>query len=188
MMEARIALATALALVACSSTPADRTQANLQTIQTEQSPERLFERGKGFAIVGDSTRAEEYFESAIEHGADSRQVMPHLLEICIRDGRYRVAIEHAEHHLSKYPQDVETHFVLGTLYAALGDSARAKTHVTFVIQSRPDESKARYAMAIILKDSGDLVGADHEFREYLRIEPNGPHAEEARGSLLKSVQ
>lgn len=188
MRAARIALVGSLALAACAPTPADKTQANLQTIQMEQSPERLFERGKGFALVGDSTRAEEYFVAAIEHGADGRQVVPHLLEICVRDGRYRVAIEYAEQHLAKYPKDLETRFVLGTLYAALGDSAHAKSQVELVIQARPDESKARYAMAVILRDAGDVVGADREFREYLRIEPNGAHAEEARGSLLKSVQ
>jgi len=31
------------------------------------------------------------------------------------------------------------------------------------------------------------VAADPHFREYLRISPRGPHAEEAQASLLKSV-
>ncbi len=188
MIMARIApFAVLFAPLSCASTPAEKTQVNLQTFETEQSPERLFERGKGFAMVGDSTRAEEYFAAAIEKGGDSKAIIPRLLEVCIRDGRYRVAVDYAENHLGKHPEDVETRFVLGTLYAALGDSQKAQTQVGAVIKARPDESKAHYALAVILKDSGDLVGSDREFREYLRLEPNGPHAEEARGSLLKSV-
>ena len=33
----------------------------------------------------------------------------------------------------------------------------------------------------------DAISFDRHFREYLRIEPNGDHAEEARASLLKKV-
>ena len=187
MTRARFALLAAVTVVGCASTPGEKTKANLETFANEQSAERLFERGKGFALVGDSTRAEEYFAAAIEKGGNSREIIPRLLEVCIRDGRYRVAIDYAENHLVKHPEDVETRFVLGTLYAGLGESQKAQSQVAEVIKARPDESRARYAMAVILRDSGDLVGSDREFREYLRLEPHGPHAEQARGSLLKSV-
>ena len=54
--------------------------------------------------------------------------------------------------------------------------------------ARPDDAKAHYALAILARDSeNDVVGADRHFREYLRIEPNGAHAEEARASLLRRM-
>jgi hypothetical protein len=47
---------------------------------------------------------------------------------------------------------------------------------------------AHYALAVLSRDENDPVGADKHFREYLRLAPNGPHAEEAQASLLESVR
>jgi TolA-binding protein len=42
---------------------------------------------------------------------------------------------------------------------------------------------------VVLRDSSaDLAAADAHFRDYLRLAPNGTHAEEARQSLLKDVR
>ena len=41
---------------------------------------------------------------------------------------------------------------------------------------------------MLLRDEfHDRAGADKHFREYLRVAPDGAHAEEAKGSLLKDV-
>jgi hypothetical protein len=40
---------------------------------------------------------------------------------------------------------------------------------------------------VVAREKKDWVGADKHFREYLRIEPNGKHVEEAKGSLLHKV-
>jgi tetratricopeptide (TPR) repeat protein len=181
--------AFALALtVGCSSTPAEKTQANMQTMRDEQTPEKLLERGRAFAVLGDPTRAEEYLASALDAGADPKDVMPTLLEVCIRNSRYRSAIQHAENHLRKHPSDVGTRLVLGNLYVALGEVRDGRAALERVITMRPDESQAHYALAVLARDhDNDPTGADRHFREYLRIRPAGEHAEEARASLLQRV-
>ncbi len=156
----------------------------MATMANEQSQDKLFDRGRAFAAVGDSTRAEEYLAAALQRGADPAKVIPVLLDVCIRDGRYRSAIFYAENHLRTHPADVPTRFVLGTLYAAIGEGPRAKEHLERVVEAKPNEARAHYALAVLMRDQQDPVGADRHFREYLRLAPDGSHAEEARASLL----
>jgi Tfp pilus assembly protein PilF len=189
----RLALVTcglvACALAACGPTTAvAQAEADLATIRTEHSAAKLVERGKAFAAVGDLTRAEEYLVAALDQGADPKQALPTLLDVCVGGGRYRSAVQHAENHLRRHPHDQATRLVLGTLYAALGEGRDAKTALEQVVEARPDDAQAHYVLAVVARDTdGDVVQADRHFREYLRIEPNGAHAEEARASLLKRM-
>jgi len=169
-------------------TPAEKAQADLATMHQESTADKLVERGRGFAAVGDSTRAEEYLAAALDAGADPKEVLPLLLEVCVQTGRYRSAILHAENHLRKHPDDMRTLFVLGTLYAALGENKEARSVLEHVVEARPNDSRAHYALAVLARDAdNDLIAADQHFREYLRLEPNGSHAEEAKASLMKRM-
>lgn len=160
----------------------------MATFRKEATTENLVDRGRAFAAVGDTTRAEEYLAAALDQGANPKEVLPLLLQVCVQTGRYRSAIQHAENHLRKHPEDVRTRFVLGTIYAAIGETKDAKAALETVVASRPDEPSAHYALAVLARDNeNDVVSADRHFREYLRIEPQGSHAEEARASLLKRM-
>lgn len=181
-------LSWATLVAGCGATAGEKMKADVTSFQKEQTPDKLFERGKGFASVGDWTRAEEYLAAAIEAGADERKVMPVLLQVCAADHRYRVAIAYAEPYVQKHPDDVATHFVLGTLYAAVGEAVQAKSELGRVLAAKPNAANAHFALAVVMRDhDNDLVAADRHFREYLRLEPRGQHAEEARASLLKEV-
>lgn len=176
-------------MTACGPvTPAEQAEANVATMRREVSADKLVERGRAFAELGDSTRAEEYFAAALDQGANAREVLPLLLQVCVQTGRYRSAIQHAQNHLRRHPDDLATRFVAGTLHAAVGDTKEAKEALSVVIKQRPDDAKAHYALAVLARDNeNDIVTADRHFREYLRIEPNGEHAEEARSCLLKRL-
>jgi tetratricopeptide (TPR) repeat protein len=181
-----------LALAACTTQPIAQpgrvTKADVEAVKKEQSPDKLVERGKAFAAVADYTRAEQYFAAAIDAGGDERAILPMLVRVCVQDGRYRVAIEYCESHLKRHPMDMSTHFVVGTLYSAIGESKPARQHLETVVSAHPEDARAHYALAVLLRDSeGDRIGADKEFREYLRLDPKGKHAEEARASLLEEV-
>jgi len=177
-----------LVLVACGSSPGQEARSNVDTFQRDQRPERLVEIGKAFAKMGDLTRAEQYFAAALDAGADGRVVVPMLVTVCIRDGRYRAALEYGEAHLTKHPSDARTRFVVATVYAGLGEAEPARKHLEKVLGERPTEAEAHFALAVLMRESlRDPVGADQHFREYLRLSPKGAHAEEAEASLLKSV-
>ena len=183
------ALASSLGAVACAPpTAGDKVKADLETMRSETTADKLLDRGKAFATIGDSTRAEEYLAAAIEQGADPKEALPLLMNVCITAGRYRAAAQYAEGHLRRHPDDVRTRFVLATLYVALGENQPARTNLERVVEQRPNDANAQYALAVLARDAdNDLVDADKHFREYLRLDPNGAHAEEAKSSLLKRV-
>jgi predicted Zn-dependent protease len=187
-MQLASGVALALALVGCGRAAGERAREDMAILRAEHSSEKLVARGRGFASVGDLTRAEEYLTAALDQGADPRVVMPLLLDVCVRDGRYRSAIQHAEAHLQRQPNDLPTRLVLGTLYAALGEAKAARLALEQVVSDQPDEAQAHYVLAVVARDQeADVVAADRHFREYLRIQPEGSHADEARGSLLKRL-
>ncbi len=187
LARATIAALALPALAGCA-TAAAQVKADMAVMKKEGGPEKLLDRGKAFAVVGDTTRAEQYFAAAITSGADERVVVPLLLSVCAQDQRYRVAIQYAETYLKAHPGDLRVRFVLGTLYAAVGEPERAREALAVVVDARPEDADAHFALGVVLRDSDhDYAGADRQFREYIRLKPRGTHAEEAQASLLKST-
>jgi Tfp pilus assembly protein PilF len=149
---------------------------------------QLVDRGRGFAAVGDLTRAEQYLSAALESGAEVEEVLPSLLRVCIESRRYRVAGEYVREYLRQEPDNGRLHFLLALLQAAVGDSAAALDELRTVLRRYPEDSDGHYAMAVLLRDQwGDTVDADLQFRAYLRLEPDGLHAAEARAGLLEET-
>jgi len=182
-------LLSTVAGVGCASGPEKRLAADVHTFQEEQSPAKLTARGQAFAAIGDTTRAREYFDAAVEAGGDERELVPLLVSVCVRDGRYRLAIGYADQYLRKHPKDARMRFILGTLHAGIGEPLAAQSEFSSVLEADPQNPDAQYALAVLLRDQrGDLLGADRHFREYLKLSPEGEHAEEARSSLLQAVR
>lgn len=189
VLASACAAAIALSSIACaSSTPGTVMTKKVDTMREERTADKLLARGKAFAGVADWTRAEQYLAAAIDGGADEREVMPMLLQVCVEDRRYRVAVGYAEEFLRRHPADVPMHYVLATLDAAVGDAPSARANLEVVLAAHPKDAEPHYVLATVLRDARlDLVSMDYHFREYLRLAPQGAHAEEARASLLKTV-
>lgn len=172
----------------CAPTRGERMQEAARTVRSEQTADKLLERGKLFMEVGDHTRASQYFTAALDAGANPDQVIPLLMRVYIISSRFRLAIELGEQQLVKKPEAHAMRFLVGTLYAAIDQPDMAREHLERVVTAKPNHAEAHYALGVVLRDGeADLVGADKHFREYLRLEPQGKHADEARGSLLQEV-
>jgi tetratricopeptide (TPR) repeat protein len=112
-----------------------------------------------------------------------------LMEVYVRSGRYRLAIEHGERRLSAHPGDLRLRFLVGALHTAVLDYPRAAYHLQQLLSRAPAHAAAHYALAVLLRDhQDDAVGADRHFRRYLQLRPAGPHAAAARASLLSEVR
>jgi tetratricopeptide (TPR) repeat protein len=189
-MHVIVGCAVVAASFGCSPKPgsAADVKARMATMKKEDTHDKLLDRGKAFASMGDTTRAEQYYAAAMAQGGNEAIIEPLLLSVCIADGRYRVAIQYAEEYLKKHPNDLRVRFLLGTVYEAVGDSPGARSNLQAVVEAHPEDPDAHYALAILARDGDhDPISADQHFREYLRLNPRGPHAEEAQASLLKSV-
>jgi len=182
-----------LVLMSLSSGCGARAEAPVQGKSTklpeDKDPQVLFERGKAYLAASDLVRAEQYLAAALAAGAPDDRVMPHLLRACVALRHYRLAVEYAEVALARNPQNAHLRFVVGALYVSIGDRGRAREHMEATGRDLPNDAEAQFAVAVFFRDElSDKVKADPYFREYLRIAPNGAHAEEARSSLMERVQ
>lgn len=172
----------------CASTGSSKLQTDMETVEREHAADKLAARGKAFAKLGDYTRAEQYLTAAIREGGDEQAILPLLLRVCVESGRYRVAIDHARAAVRRNPADDRLRYLLATLLSATGNASEAQKELQTVLRRRPDHADAHYALAVLLRDQmASAAAADYHFRQYLKLNPQGPHANEARGSLLKSV-
>jgi tetratricopeptide (TPR) repeat protein len=184
-----ICAALAATSVACAMPYGTTVRDEAQAIERERNPEKLAAAGDAWMSVGDWARAAQYFELAIACGAPETQIFPKLLGSLIRDKQYRGATIAAENHLRFHPTDTAARLVLASLYGSLGEGASARKEYEAILKREPDNADAHYSLAVILRgDQKDPLGADQHFREYLRVAPQGAHAEQARGLLLETVQ
>lgn len=183
-----LSVVTAAGLGGCAGNPGDKAVARIKVVETEETPDKLLARGRGFAAVGDLSRAEQYFAMALERGADPAVALPLLMRVCAAEKRYRAAIDYAEPQLKRHPDDDRLRFVVASFYMTIGETSAAREQLGRIVAQRPDFAAPHFALGVLLRDDiGDPVSADTQFREYLRLEPRGAHAEEARASLLKLV-
>jgi len=137
---------------------------------------------------GDVTRAEQYLRLALSEGADERTVLPRLLDLYVRDGQYRLAVDEGESYLRRHPSDTRLRAVLASLQLAIGLERSADQQYSKVLEAEPKNAEVHYALAALLIAGGrERARADAHFRSYLELDPRGAHAEEARSLLLTEL-
>jgi tetratricopeptide (TPR) repeat protein len=116
-------------------------------------------------------------------------VVPELVAVCVTAEHYRLAADYAERALSHNPRNARLRFLVAALYLSIGDRPRARDAFERSARDLPDDAAVQFAVAVFFRDEmSDPFTADVHFRDYLRLEPHGPHAEEARASLVEHVQ
>jgi tetratricopeptide (TPR) repeat protein len=176
------------ALLGCASTAGAGRGAGRSGQLETLSKAQLVEIANALAQTGDTIRAEQYYATALRQGGDRSEVLLPLLRLYVRDGQYRLAIEHAEDQLRRQPRDVALRLLLGTLYAATGQMREAVAAFEQVLRVAPRSAEAHFALATALREAHiDLGRADEHFRAYLAVAPEGEHAEEARSLLLTEL-
>jgi tetratricopeptide (TPR) repeat protein len=178
-------LMVGFALLGCAGAPTPPPKGAKDASDAGLTPTQLLEVGANFAQTGDLVRAEQYLVAALEAGAPTRQALPILLRICVESRRYRVALEHAEGALGSDPGNSRLRFLTGSLYAATGDVPRAREHLTRAARELPRDPKVQFSLGVFSRDvEQSPAEADAYFRAYLRLEPEGAHAAEAKNALL----
>jgi tetratricopeptide (TPR) repeat protein len=182
----KLRLASVLCVLAlgCGSAPLTNTRTRVEIVRREQAADKLFTRGLAFAEIGDLTRSEQYLVSALDRGAEPRRAVPALLRVCIAANRHRAAIVYAREYGASLSHDAQFGFILALLESALGDHDAALDHLRNAVRTAPEHAGAHYQLAAQLeRRNGGEAEILHHWREYLRLAPDGPHAEEARAAL-----
>ncbi len=181
-------LAVCAASSACASAAAERRQEEA-AVQQESTAAELLKKAEASVSVGDTTRAEEYYASALKAGADPHLIVSKLLVVCVADQRFPAAIEYAEQYLYRRPNDLDIAFAAASLHAAVGEVSRARELLDRVLRQAPEWAEAHYALASVLRAEGDALElADQHDLAYLKLSPDGPFAETARARLNRDVR
>ncbi len=179
----------ALVLVGCQPSRGvpvhpDEAAALAQQRRIEQS-ERWFAEASRFEGSGDPDRAEQYYLAALRAGVAPERAFPALIGVCVRAERFRTAAHYSEQYLAQSPANHHVRYLAATLRLALGQSNEALEHLLQLLAMDPKFAEAHYLAGVIyLSELSSFERADVHLRTYLRLEPLGKHAEQARAHLF----
>lgn len=177
-----------LALGCAQRATPDAASANADGVEAARAADSFMQRAQSAYARSDYTRAEQYLNLAKESGRSETEITPLLIDVCVKDQRYRAALQYAQEYLRRHPRAYRLRFVEATLLGALGEVAHAKEELEKVLNAEPHHADAHYSLAVLLRDDlGNHLEADAHFRDYLRLAPRGVHAEEAGQSLLEAM-
>ena len=180
----------AVAVVGCGGT---HTEA--ETAQRQRDPldsvdnNELLRRGIALANQGDYIRAEQYLTAARARGTPDEQIIPTLMEVCVRSSRLSAALGYAEPYLVQHPGDWSLRILVASIQLGLGHAREAQNHLERVFLDAPQEpAEAHYLLGVALVDSGQQEDAVTHFRRYVELDPSGTHADEVRGILRDGLE
>jgi tetratricopeptide (TPR) repeat protein len=86
-------------------------------------------------------------------------------------GQYQQAAEQLEELARQLPQSFDVHELLGMVYAAESQEAKANNHLAKAVQLKPDSVEARTNLATNLVHLGNVATAENEFRKAVELDP-----------------
>jgi len=98
-------------------------------------------------------------------------------------GRFADAATALEALLREVPESFEVHELLGLVYSAQSQDAKATAHLEKAVRLKPDSASARMNLAINLVQLGKLQPAEGEFKKALELEPQNYDANHNLGEL-----
>jgi tetratricopeptide (TPR) repeat protein len=98
-------------------------------------------------------------------------------------GRLPEAAATLEALLHEVPESFEVHELLGMVYAAQSQGAKASTHLEKAVRLKPGSASARMNLAINFVQLGQLQPAEAEFKKALELEPQNYDANHNLGEL-----
>jgi tetratricopeptide (TPR) repeat protein len=170
----------------CGASAGDSIRADAEIVRRESTPQVLLHRGEGFAAVGDSTRAEQYYAAALAAGGEPCLLVRRLIRVCVSGQRYRAALAYADDYLLRSPSDHEVRFARATIAVAIGETEQARVDLTELALVVPNNPDVHFALALLLRDDlVDLPEAREHFARYLALAPNGSNAAQARAAMAQ---
>ena len=100
-------------------------------------------------------------------------------------GEYAKAISWLEQVVADDPRSVQGWLVLGQARYDAGDAKGAREAAAKVLEVEPKHARVHLLFATLAFDTGDKALMRKELETYLSLEPDGPHAAEARTLLAR---
>lgn len=130
-------------------------------------------------------KAETSLRRAIDINPKSTPAYFTLGEVFLQQKKYGDAEKIIKDGLKIEERSWQGHYALGRLYWEQNDIAKAGREVAKTLQLKPDLAEAHLLGANILLRARKAEDALAEFKEYLRLEPNGKFAVQAKEMVAK---
>lgn len=148
--------------------------------------EILLEKGRNYARLGQSVRAEQYLLAALRQGAEPRLVYPTLVETCVQSGRLQSALVHVQAAIALSPTDARLRQLAASLYLALGQQEQAGFEAARLAESVGSSDQTLYFLGDFYEfGKKDDRTAEAYYRKYLARLPEGSEAYWARSGILR---
>jgi predicted Zn-dependent protease len=171
-------VAIGLGVFACMGGPG----ANAPTLEGTDVAAASFAKANASAARGDSVRAEQYLSAALAAGYPEEVVVPELVRVCVGSNRLRTAVRYLAPYVRRHPGAVALRHVLATLYLAIGQEDVAAAELQEIVRLAPDHAVSHFLLGLYELGHDRQKGREH-LRQYLALDPDGPHAAEVRHRL-----
>jgi hypothetical protein len=177
-------LAMALVAGGCGGAASQGTTSVIHDPLEDTTSAELFQAGMEMAEAGDFIRAEQYLTAARDRGYPEDELIQPLIGACVRSSRMSAALSYAEPYLEHHPEDWRLRQLVATIQMGLDSSEAARLSLEHVVRDVPEEPVPHYMLAVLARDSlRDDAIMREQFARYLELDPEGPHAAEARDAL-----
>ena len=168
---------------ACHHAPVRRrsdSQSELSVITGED----LFGLAMTHVQQSDLLRAEQYLNAARKSGYDEPMTVFWLVRVCVWAGRYHSALRHAASHLRDHPHNLSLRLVVASIHEALGNFELATSQLESIVEAAPRWALPRYRLGMLHRQTASpMEWARFHLEAYLRLDPNGVHADEVGAAL-----
>lgn len=106
--------------------------------------------------------------------ADPTQKLDRAFQAAVsqyNSGHYAEAAGQLEELVRQVPQSFDVHELLGMVYAAESQAAKANDHLAKAVRLKPDSAEARTNLATNLVHLGKVATAETEFRKAVELDP-----------------
>jgi protein O-GlcNAc transferase len=146
--------------------------------------------GPGYVLLGLAYMQLERWSDAQQAFAEASRVEPDNAQAFLGLGSalteqhdYPGAQKALEHSLELKPDSAEAHYELARTLGASGQWPAAEPHARRAIQINRDYAGPHALMGNVYLDQQDLASALAEFREYLRLDPQGSLAPSVKQTI-----
>tara|TARA_A100000164_G_C21920767_1_gene780547 strand:- start:1169 stop:2554 length:1386 start_codon:yes stop_codon:yes gene_type:complete len=120
---------------------------------------------------GDVSKAQEYYEKALEFDSNFYLAYFQLGVLQKKQGQSKKAIESLQKVIEIKPDHDKTWFTLGTAYEADGKNQEAITHYNKAIEINPGYTKAYGNLGKLYTDIGNFSEAEDKLKTVVQIDP-----------------
>ena len=147
-------------------------------------PDYYVDMAEALSFAGQPAKALTYLEEAARRAPDSEIILRKLGSAQMESGHFPSAEQTLRHVTVIAPEDARAWGILGQVLASEHKNADAKVAFAKGIAAGPELIELRNSFGTFLFASGDLEGAEKEFRESLRLQPGVPKAQANLASVL----